>query len=367
MRFILLTFVLCIPLQAQPVVHHNEASGALQAKWDWVQQEGGNETFWAGYRIEKLMGRRAFYGSSVRSGFKKEHSLYALIGEQEKFDEILNDVHLDWRFNGQGFFQFTDKGEGGMRELILKEIAILIQYEDGIPTQVIASNMSMEFRPEGTTVYWVDRAEKDESIGLLIKLYNQIDQNNEKEDALYILGLHGAHLEIERFATGILQNSPDSDIRERAAFILGQQNSASALATLRTTIRNDSSKDVQEKAVYALSQMSLPAAQDLLIDLARNEANAEVRKKAIHGLGQRASQKALEALEESIYNEADADVQKHAVYALAQFDSETALPALIDIANNHASADVRKSAIYMLGDIGNEEAVEALIEIVEKQ
>ena len=366
MRISILLCLLSMPLRAQTVFHYSGAEKNLTGKLTWAQQEGGSTTYWAGYRIDALMGRRAFYGSFRGARIEKVHSLYALIGEPEKYDALLSNVHLGWHFNGQGTIQLNDDDHEGPHDLMLKEIGILMLFDAGVPVWVKAGNMSMEFELDGHNLYWLNHVDQAESIAQLKDIYNKIRDDDEKEDLITLLGMHGTHPDIEQFVTGVLQGDQHPDIRERAAFVIGKQNTKTALNTLHKSIRNDSSEDVREHAVYAVSQMSLPDAQDLLIDLAKNEGDKEIRKKAIYGLGQKASRKALELLEETVHDEIDADVQKHAVYALAQFDPDTALPRLIDIAKNHSHPKVRKSAIYMLGNIGNDQAVDALIELVER-
>jgi len=364
-RITLLTLLFALPLNAQSLVKHPAPTEPLTTKWEWAMDKGGDDSYWIGYRINKLMHPRSFYGMFKRSDMNKSKSLYALIGESDKVDDSLDELSQSWRFNGRGTIHVRGKGSDGTQELVLKEIAVLVNYHRGRPVDVFASNMSLEFDLQGSPLYWLDHEEPLDGVAMLRKVYDTTQHTDTKEDLVTVLGLHGQYPEVEQFAAEILSSNLHADVRERAAFVMGQQDTETALATLKDVIRNDDSEEVQEHAVYAVSEMSLEEAQDLLIDLARNEKNAEVRKKAIYGLGQKASKKALDALEETIYDEADEEVQKHAVYALAQFDSDAALPRLIEIANSHQSREVRKGAIYMLGDIGTDEAVEALIEIVE--
>ena len=365
-RITLLTLLFALPLNAQSLVKHPSPTESLDAKWEWAMDKGGDDSFWIGYRINKLMHPRSFYGMFKRSSMNESKSLYALIGEPDKVDESLEEFSLGKYFNGRGTVHFSGKGSDGTQELVLKEIAVLVNYHRGRPVDIFASNMSLEFDLHGGPLYWLDHETPLDGVAMLKEVYASTRHSDTKEELVTVLGLHGQYAEVEQFATEILTSNLQADIRERAAFVVGQQNTETALATLEEVIRSDESDDVQEHAVYAVSQMPLEASQDLLIDLARTEKNTEVRKKAIYGLGQKASQKALDALEETIFDEADEEVQKHAVYALAQLDSDAALPRLIQIANTHQSREVRKGAIYMLGDIGTDEAVEALIEIVER-
>ena len=366
-RVALLTFLFCLPLQAQPVLKHPNPDTELVDKWAWAHEEGSSGSYWVGYRFNKLMGRRVYYGSFWKDNMDPANSLYTLIGEPEKVDATLIGIRRGWQFRGNGVVRFDSKEKDGVQEKVLKEVAVLVLYNRGVPVQVAASNMSLEFKLDGDRLYWLDHVRPEESIALLTDIFKDVEFYGAQEDLVTVLGVHGQHPDVEQFATNILNSKLPSDVRERATSVLGQQNTETALATLRRVIREDASEDVQEHAVYAVSEMPTESALDLLIDIARNEKNEGIRKKAIYGLGHKASRKALAALEETIYDEADEEVQKHAVYALAHFETDAALSRLIDIANNHTSREVRKSAIYMLGDIGTEQAVEALIEIVENQ
>ena len=364
-RSLVFSFLVCTSVSAQTVVPHPDLSEVLERKWQWAEEHNG--TYWIGYRMDKLMARRAFYGTfRAAATSQPEQSLFALIGEPHKYDVALNDLHRGWRFNGISFIHLDDGQEDDVHTYVLKEVAILMKYVDGKPVQIRASNMSLSVDFDSSTLYWLDYAKKEESIAMLKDLFSELN-DDAKEDLVTVLAIHGPHPEVEQFLTQVVQHNAHSDVREQAAFALGQQDTETGLAVLQQVIQADPSTDVREKAIFAISNMTVPAAQETLIKLARHEPMKKLRKHAIFALGQKASRKGLAVLQKAIYNDADSAIQAHAVHALAQFDTDTVVPLLIDIAHNHSSAKVRKRAIFTLGEIGNEEAVEALIDIVENR
>ena len=363
-----------VPLAAQSTTHYEgQHADPLAMKWEWAVENGkqGNaEGFWIGYRIDRLMERRSFIGSFSKSRISRDQSMYALIGEPERFDESLLEIHTDWSFRGNSTFRFTDEDDGVFEhEKILKEVALLLFFEpgDSRADRVKISSMSLSVDLEDRPLLWLDHAGAKESVDLLLELYPGLQTEDVKEDIIAAVGMHETQETSVPFLIDILKGPEGTEIRETAAFWLGQQESTEGLRVLEDVAQKDRSTDVREKAVFAISQMAMPEATDVLIGLARTSSSREIRKDAIFWLAQKASEKALETIEESIQNEDDAKVQEHAVFALSQFDADIAVPRLIDIAYNHPSLNVRKKAIFWLGDSGDDRALEALIEIVERK
>ena len=349
------------------VFYNGSPDVSLESRWQWALDTADEPSFWIAYRINRLMHPRSFYGMYLHGDINREQSMYALIGEPEKFDVALGKTRVGWNFRGDGFFQFGGHDEDPEGQ-VLKEIAILALYKRGVkePVNFAVTNMSMEVNFENVPVYWLDHAATQESFDHLTAVYPMLMAEDVKERIIRAIGIHRRATGITPFLSSIVSRSEPLDVRESAVTWLGQQNTQEALDILSRVIEDDPSLDVREHAVYAISTMTLTGAVDLLIDLARNEKNRALREKAIYGLGQQASTRALDTLEETVYNEADTEVQKQAVYALTQFEMDVAVPKLIEIAHNHPNVKVRKQAIFWLGDTADERAVEALIEMVER-
>ncbi len=336
-------------LWAQDVVHHPEPSAALGQKWQWAQEqaEGFERGYWIGYSIERLMGEYSFIGSWSSRG--RRMTLHeALYGEKPEFD--LRDRRQHDRAS---------------ERKVVKEVALLFEFATGA-TQARAirvTNLSGHVDLKGRPLLWLGGAEDGESLDFVEQQYRRTRSDEVKEDLVLALSIHDETGRVVPLLTDILTGNDANDVRESAAFWLGQHGKASALDVLRRTARDDRSEDVREQAVFAISQMDLPEATDALIDLARNGPRG-IRKDAIFWLGQKASERAVEALGDMVQDDNDAEVQKQAVFAISQLPDDDGVPLLIEIARTHPKAKVRKDAIFWLGQSDDPRALDALVAMV---
>lgn len=353
---------------AQPVIKQTSQSGSLDSRMEDAMSSIDRNTkrFWVGYNISKFMRETAWIGKIGGEGWAQRKSLNEWLGIEYAGPDVPEELEKNLHFKGSGTFHIRMNGDDG--ELHLKEIAVLVLYRaQGAkrqPVEIYVTDMALRAALDRNPVYWLGKASDEESTAYLRGMYDASTTRDLKEDVLRAISLHENRAENFDFFAGILNNESSSDLREEAAFWVGQMDLPRGLTLLKQAIANDRSDDVREKAVFAISEMSIDAAQDVLIDLARNSRDAEVREKAIFWLGQKASKKATKALEEMVYDDDDTKVQEHAVFALSQLPADESIPRLIEIAKNHPSAPVRKKAIFWLGDSGDPRAVEVLVDLV---
>ncbi len=254
--------------------------------------------------------------------------------------------------------------DAGPERKVVKEVALLFGFEPGAaqPSKICVSDLSGQVDLEGRPLLWLGGASDAESLALVQQHYARAGSVDRKENLLMAAAVHEATAPVVSFLAGILKGREDDDIREKAAFWLGQQDDATALGVLKGVAQGDRSMEVREQAVFGISQVALPAATEVLIDLART-AQGEVREQAIFWLGHRASERAVEALGGIVRDDPDTEAQKQAVFALTQLPDDRAVPLLIEIARTHRKAAVRKQAIFWLGQSDDPRALEALIDL----
>jgi hypothetical protein len=93
-----------------------------------------------------------------------------------------------------------------------------------------------------------------------------------------------------------------SDVREQAAFWLGQSAAREATAGLAQIVDDDDSIEVQKAAVFALSQRDEPERIDTLIGVARTHANREVVRSAFFWLAESEDPRAIDFFEDVLTN-----------------------------------------------------------------
>ena len=354
LTFLLLALVL-LPagVGAQDVVHHAQPSEALGQKWQWAEEQARQDAaarrgYWIGYSIERLMGEYSFVGSWHSRGSRKTlHEV--LYGEKPEFD-------------------YRDRRHGDRKSArkVIKEVALLFEFEPGRaePSDIRVTNVSGHVDFNGRPLFWLSGAEDGESIDFVMDQYRRTGSDDHKEDLVMAVAIHDDTDRIVPILTDILNGDDATDVRESAAFWLGQQDDEAALDVLRRAARNDRSHDVREQAVFGISQTESTEATETLIDLARTGPH-DIREDAIFWLGQVASDRAAEALGEVVNDDdGDTEVQKQAVFSISQLPPDQGVPMLIEIARTHPKAKVRKDAIFWLGQTDDPRALEALIEMV---
>jgi len=257
-----------------------------------------------------------------------------------------------------------DRDRKGSDRIVVKEVAMLFEFgaNGSEPIEIDVSNLSGYVDLEGKPLLWLEGAGDDESLALVQQQYARARDVDVQEDAVSAIAMHESTGKLVPILSDILTGDADDEVREQAAFWLGQQDDKMALDLLVRTARTDRSEDVREQAVFGISQTELPEATDILIDLARNE-RGEVAEKAVFWLGQRASERAAEALGDLVDDSPDTEIQKQAVFAISQLPDEKAVPMLIKIARTHPKLKVRKQAIFWLSESDDPRALEAIIDL----
>lgn len=358
---------------AQKVIKHRNPTDKLINRWEWAFNEAKNrklkDGFWIGYTVQKLMGVNSFTGTFKSHPGKDEKTLEETIfgtTSQAKEKNIPDDQAIkEAAQRALKRIQDPDSGE----EKVLKDIAILFQFGNASSRQKIeklkVSNLSLYVDFDDKPLLWLDRAVDDESIALLEKLYKDAPTEEVQEKIVTAVGIHEpSDLTIDFLENALTGNDPD-EVREKAAFWMGQQNSDQALKILLKTAKNDRSDDVREKAVFGISQIETDGATDGLIFLAETAGDAEIREKAIFWLGQGEREKALKYLIKAAKSDPSSDVREKAIFSISQMDSEKALDALINLAYHAERKNVREKAIFWLGQKASKKAVAALTDVAD--
>jgi len=338
----------------------------LAERWkgavDEAKKRGFSKGYWIGYSIQRLMPENSFIGSYYTDERRNKPSLQELLSGQVQVDVSSPDR--------SGNYTVTDGvtivgGTESRSHKVMKEIGFLLHFaRDGKPDQVKATNLSLRVDLEGDPLIWVGGADDKESISFLKSRFVETVSNKVKEHVVRSIGLHAPSAVVLSFLRDILTGSETGNVREEAAFWLGQMNTDEALTALVEAAETDRSENVREKAVFGIGQMEGDRGVDALIKLARKSSGKKVREEAAFWLGQRASEKAVTTLKDLAFSSDDTAVQKSALYALTQLPDGSGVEYIIKIAQTHPNPKVRKEAVFWLGQCDDDRAIEALIKIV---
>jgi len=180
-----------------------------------------------------------------------------------------------------------------------------------------------------------------------------------RQNAVHALGTIGGKLDPRSVQALIqaLRTDQDANVRNTAAWALGQIEDPAAVPALMEAMAGDRSAEVRRTATWALGQIEDQRAVDGLVRAMR-DADADVRHTAIWALGQIESPRAVPGLIAAL-RDGDVEVRRQAAWALGQIESKEAVPALV-AAMRDADREVRSTAIWALGQIEAPEAVPGL-------
>jgi hypothetical protein len=378
--FLFLGLSSCVnPGFAQQVIHIPESTKTLHDRWTWALGEaktkGSGKDYWIGYSIDRLMGEKSYIGSFYSDRRRNTPTLGELLTGMKQDDRI-DDRSTHGFSSMDGNFSFDDEDKPERK--VVKEVGILFHMmdtEENHIDELKVSNLSLHvdfeddqpdhgIRPD--LLLWLGSTGHAESVSFLESIFADSKSREVKKRLIMAIGIHDDSNNAISFLQKTLQGSEPSEVREEAAFWLGQTNSDNARKILFETAQNDQSRNVREKAIFALSQMKSEESTDALITIAKSHNDRETRKKAAFWLGQKASEKAVGALKELAYKDEDTEVQKSALFALTQIHGGDSVTELIKIARTHPNPKIRKQAIFWLGQSEDPKALDALIDIIRK-
>ena len=339
----------------QSVVFCPDRAESLSRRWAWAEDEATQAAyrngFWIGYHIERWMGERSFTGSYSWPPREDEPTLNeVLFGiEVEDLTPEISDTETIRR-TAKAALELSEQKRRPEKK-VLKKVAILFRYRrDGRrDTRLEAlkmSNLSLHVDLKDLPVLWLGGAEDPESIMLLDAKFSRAESDEQKERFVSAIGIHDDADAVIPPLRRILTGSEPDEVREQAAFWLGQQDDERVFPILMRTAKTDASGDVREKAVFAISQVELPEAVDHLVELAKNARDREVQEKAVFWLGQTGDPKALTILLEIARSDNDAGLREKAVFGLYQIENEDGIEALIDLAYKSRHRNVREKSIF---------------------
>jgi hypothetical protein len=220
----------------------------------------------------------------------------------------------------------------------------------------------------GLTLYWLGDAPAAESVAFLEKFVSGLQGDRDEEgahQAIAAIAQHN-HAAADSALDRMVARGKAQEVRENAAFWLGQARGQHGLGTLRQLVKGDENEDLLEQVVFAISQSKQAEAEPELIRLARSDSRSAVREKALFWLAQRAGKKVGGVITDAVEQDPDTDVKKKAVFALTQMPNDEGVPLLIQVARNNRNPVVRKEAVFWLGQSGDSRALDFIESILTK-
>jgi HEAT repeat protein len=252
-------------------------------------------------------------------------------------------------------------------------------------------NLERKREYSGYPVYWLGRANNEESLNYLRAIAAATPLDMLSERAVLGIALHD-----DARVAGMLKNfistSPNQRIRSSSVYWLGQVGGEQAF--LASLVRNDAEeKKIRRSAAYAIGQsrdrgtvatlqglyesvkdvevrrsvisavgnsIDQQQAFTFLLGVAKNDVDWESRRTAVRQLGHFERDDAADELIKIYANDSNVEIKKTALRGLSESKSTRAEDKLFDVARSGESLDVRRQAIRLLGERVSQRSFEFL-------
>jgi len=260
-------------------------------------------------------------------------------------------------------------------------------------TRMEIYNLERKREYSGYPVYWLGRANNEESLNYLraiaaatpldalseravlgialhddarvsgmLKSFVMSSQNQRiRSSAVYWMGQTGGEMS---FLAALVRNeSEEKKLRRSAAHAIGESHDRGTMATLKSLYDEVKDREIRRGIISAAANSDEEAvAFPFLLNIAKTDTDAEARRAAVRQLGEFKRDEVTDELTRIYTSDPHADVKKAALRSLAETKTAKAQARLMEIARNDTNAELRKQAIRVLGERG-EAAVDDLLRL----
>ena len=269
-------------------------------------------------------------------------------------------------------------------------------------TRMEIYNLERKREYSGYPVYWMGRANNEESLnylralaaaapldplseravlgialhddarvgGMLKGFAGNSANMRTRSSAVYWLGQTGGE---QAFLASLVRNdSEDKQLRRTAAYAIGSSHERGAVATLKLLYDEMKDPEIRRGIVSATghagagnSEEAQPAF-NFLTNIARNEADWEARRTAVRALGRFERDDAAEELIKIYANDTNLEVRRAALRSMAETKSAKAQARVVEAARSETNPELRKQAIRVVGERG-ETSVDELLRLFDSE
>ena len=264
-------------------------------------------------------------------------------------------------------------------------------------TRMEIYNLERKREYSGYPVYWLGRANNEESLNYLKAITAAAPLDQLSERAVLGIALHDDS-RVAGMLKGFVASSPNQRIRSSSVYWLGQVGGESAF--LSALIRNEAEdKKLRRSAAHAIGNSRerglMPTIQGLydsvndvdirqglisaagnysdeqpafafLLGVAKNDADWQSRRNAARQLGHFNREDAVDQLMKIYSNDPNLEVKRSALRSLAESKGPRAQGRIMEVAKTDNNSELRKQAIRVLSERG-EAAVDDLLKLFDSE
>jgi HEAT repeat protein len=292
---------------------------------------------------------------------------------------------------------FVGTTSGGVTVETRNLAVFILRDSSAQVTRMEVYNLERKHEYAGYPVFWMGRANNEESINYLKGIADASPMNMLSERAVLAISLHddarvapmlknfirtsqnprirgssiywlGQVGGEQAFLSDIVRNdTEDKKLRRQAAHAIGQSRERGMINTLQGLY--DTVKDVEVRRSIISAAGNSPeedAAIAFLLKVARNEPDRDSRRSAVRQLGHFEREIAVHELIKIYGTETDIEVKRSALSALSETKSPKGQARLLEVARTDSNAELRRTAIHRLAERG-EPMVDDLIKLYDSE
>ncbi len=206
----------------------------------------------------------------------------------------------------------------------------------------------------------------DARVAAMLKNFIRTSQNQRiRSSSVYWLGQVGGE---QAFLADLVRNdSEDRKVRRQAAHAIGESRDRGALTTLQSLYDGLKDAEVRRAIINAAGNShEQDAALTFLLKVAKTDPERQARRSAVHQLAEFERANIVEELMKIYTSDQDAEVKRAVLHALAETKSPGAQARLLSLARTEPNTELRKRAIHVLAERG-EAAMEELINLYDTE
>jgi len=400
MRYSMLLFLAIIGIACAGGNHSATVTTVAAAAADDLQTQSPDTTIQGFTAVEgaDLMARLEAAQSRARSRQTPYWSAYTFdVRPGIAVDPAIREFHGSMNTMGDTVVFVGTNSAGVTVETRSLAIFLLRDPASNQITRMEVYNLERKREYSGYPVYWLGRANNEESLNYMRALAAASPLDMLSERAVLGIALHD-DARVAGMLKGFVTSSPNQRIRSSSVYWLGQVGGETTF--LAGLVRSDTEdKKIRRAAAHAIGQTrergTIPTLQGLyesvkdgeirrsvisaagnsldeqpawtfLLGISKNDADWESRRAAVRQLGDFKRDDAADELMKIYNNDANIDVKRAALRSLAETKNPRGQARLLEIARNEPNPELRKSAIRVMSDRG-EAAVEDLLKLFDSE
>ncbi|HSP06311.1 MAG TPA: HEAT repeat domain-containing protein [Acidobacteriota bacterium] len=345
---------------ANTILRPPDPAAPLAERWNWARAEAPRQVrgqYWIAWTVQRQMKETEIVGSvySDRARITLKEILNGVAEPQPSLQE-----------EAKSALERMSSSEKKAAQMVTRDLAILIKISPGgEATTSGVSLTNLHFDTGGLPIAWLGKAEQQESLALVVKIYDQVRTSECKQELIAAAALHSLPDQVIPFLQKLFTEEKPDQLRGQAGFWLANQDNPAALKTLLNQLPKEHSGEVIDEAMAGIHSTESPTAVDIFAQLASQGNPHLLREQAIFWLGQTESDRAAKLLQHVIAEDPDRELRKKAVFSLSQMPEALSLSPMIQLARGNAPEEIRKEAVFWLSQIASKKVASILKDTVE--